>query len=151
MYSATIFFVILQQPTPRSCQTDHTARGAPIFVGFFKLEDRNPNTTMPIALSQWLDEQCPEWQHAPLTLVNAHLRLLGPKAITLINGQVVVGTLQMAGVDAQHMFGRPGQRVSVAHHFEMRLGVILGRPGDQLVYLVRNPGSLLPVETLTIE
>ncbi|CAO4381864.1 unnamed protein product [Caenorhabditis nigoni] len=63
------------------------------------LQMSNAEITMVVALTHWLDEHCLEWQHAPLILVNAHLRLLGPKAITLINGQVVVGTLQMARVE----------------------------------------------------
>ncbi|CAO4381861.1 unnamed protein product [Caenorhabditis nigoni] len=72
------------------------------------LQMSNAEITMVVALTHWLDEHCPEWQNAPLPLVNAHLALLGPKAITLINGQVVVGTLQMAGVGIISLQPMPG-------------------------------------------
>ncbi|CAO4381887.1 unnamed protein product [Caenorhabditis nigoni] len=47
-------------------------------------------------ITQWLNGNCPEWQTAPLQLVNAHLWLHGPQEVNHVNGKMEYGILQMS-------------------------------------------------------
>ncbi|PIC39486.1 hypothetical protein B9Z55_011160 [Caenorhabditis nigoni] len=101
------------------------------------------------SLIEFLDEKCPHWRIAPLALVNAHLRLHGPREILLTShNQKAYGVIQISKFNSSFIFGKPGKKVSVLLHFRQKWGITLRYPKDRLVYLANNPGSLIPAETI---
>ncbi|CAO4362574.1 unnamed protein product [Caenorhabditis nigoni] len=106
---------------------------------------------LPVSSDAWLDANVEGWRTENLDEVNERLANWGPIQLSTANNVIIYGVVRVSAATAAHRFGKPGRKTSVAQHFLEKRGVTLRHPGDRLVYLVRNPGSLLPAETLTVE
>ncbi|CAO4362577.1 unnamed protein product [Caenorhabditis nigoni] len=106
---------------------------------------------LPVSFDAWLDANVEGWRTENLDEVNERLANWGPIQLSTANNVIIYGVVRISAATAAHRSGKPGRKTSVAQHFLEKRGVTLRHPGDRLVYLVRNPGSLLPAETLTVE
>eukprot|EP00081_Caenorhabditis_elegans_P014199 NP_493427.1 Uncharacterized protein CELE_Y71A12B.2 [Caenorhabditis elegans] len=113
---------------------------------FFQLSNMN----FHLPLSTFLNRHAPGWETRDRNEVNEIFARLGRVEILTLNGTVDQGILRLHQQDANLMFGPPRRRTTVAAWYRQRHATELTRPEWPLVYVLRNPGTCLPVEVVTV-